>query len=133
MKQTKFNWMTILMVAILSVGFVSCGKNDDDDIGGTSSIIGTWVCDFDTTTDYVICFMSDGTGYGYFTEDGLEEDDHFSYKVREDKITLYYHSSYADNYWNKTIEYDLSSDGKRLTLYGMDDNDMAVLHFTKRK
>lgn len=118
------------MVAIVSVGFVSC---DDDDEENEASIVGTWVCDFDPATYYIVCFKADGTGYDYFTEDGLDEDDYFSYKVRGDQITLYYHDSDEDDYWNMTIEYDLSSDGKRLTLYGMDDNDMAVLHFTKKK
>ena len=130
MKKYLLNWMTILMVAIVSVGFVSCGDDDDDEKSGTPSLVGTWVCDFDPATDYIVCFKADGTGYSYFTEDGLDENDYFSYKVRGDQITLYYHDSI---YWNMTIEYDLSSDGKRLTLYGIDDNDMAVLHFTKKK
>ena len=31
MKKNLLNWMTILMVVIVSVGFVSCGDDDDDD------------------------------------------------------------------------------------------------------
>ena len=133
MNKYLLNFMTILMVAIVSVSFVSCDDDDDVRKDDVSSLIGVWVCDFDPETDYIICFKEDGTGYDYFTEDGMDDDDNFSYKVRDDKITLYYYDSYDDEYYNCTIEYDLSKDGKRLTLYGLDDNDMAVLHFTKRK
>ena len=129
MKNLYFSVKTIILVVFMGVGFVSCGDDNEEEKDGSASIVGTWVCDFHVETDYIICFKADGTGYDYFTEDGLDEDDYFSYKVRGDKITLYYHDSDDD----VTIEYDLSSDGKQLTLYGMDDNDMAVLHFTRRK
>lgn len=41
MKKEFLNWMTILMVAMVSVCFVSCGDDDDDDkwSGGTQSEI----------------------------------------------------------------------------------------------
>lgn len=54
--------MTILMVAIVSVCLVSCGKDDDngnDDV----SIVGTWRCDWDSDGSYTIfTFHADGTG-----------------------------------------------------------------------
>lgn len=54
--------MTILMVAIVSVCLVSCGKDDDngnDDV----SIVGTWRCDWDPDGSYTIfTFHADGTG-----------------------------------------------------------------------
>ena len=34
--------MTIMMVAIVSVGFVSCGDDDDDEKTDGISIVGTW-------------------------------------------------------------------------------------------
>lgn len=40
MKKNLLNWMTILMVAIASVGFVSCGDDDDDSKGTSSNIEG---------------------------------------------------------------------------------------------
>ena len=135
------------MAVTMSMSFSSCflfgGDDDDDDDKQDSTadaLVGTWVCDFDEDTDYIFCFKSDGTGYDYFTEDGLDEDDYFSYKVRGKTITLYYEEHGWDyrynepetEYYNITIEYDLRQNGKSLTLYGLDDNDMAVLHFTKR-
>lgn len=44
MKKNLLNWITILMVAIVSVCFVSCGDNDDDDDGGGNSLVGSWTC-----------------------------------------------------------------------------------------
>ena len=45
MKKNLLNWMTILMVAILSASFVSCGDDDDNsnkEEQASTSIIGTW-------------------------------------------------------------------------------------------
>ena len=136
MKKNLLNWMTILIAALLCVGFSSCCHHDDDQEEiekETPTLIGVWVCDFEPGVEFIICFKDDHTGYYYFTGlDDKDERDDFSYKVREDKITLYYYDSDEDYYWNETIEYDLSSNGKSLTLYGFDDNDMAVLHFKKK-
>ena len=64
MKKYLLNWMTILMVAIVSVGFVSCGDDDDNDKKETSSLVGTWVY-FERDGDYSLSLMytfnSDGT------------------------------------------------------------------------
>ena len=64
MKKYLLNWMTILMVAIVSVSFVSCGDDDDDDKKETSSIVGTWVY-FERDGEYsysdMYTFKSDGT------------------------------------------------------------------------
>ena len=43
MKKNLLNWMTILMVAIVSIGFVSCGDDDDEKKDSVASIVGTWV------------------------------------------------------------------------------------------
>lgn len=46
MKKCLFSWMTIMVVAIVSVGFVSCSKDDDDDFTSNSELVnhlqGTW-------------------------------------------------------------------------------------------
>lgn len=44
MKRKYFwNLLTIMMVATLSVGFMSCGSDDDDNSISSDSIIGTWI------------------------------------------------------------------------------------------
>ena len=65
--KTIFNmkWMSLLLVAVLSLGFVSCGDDDEEDDKNqqsvTASIFGTWVEDDD---DYVLTLTlnQDGTG-----------------------------------------------------------------------
>lgn len=136
MKKNLLNWMPIIMAFLLGLSFISCHHDDPDDQEQTETetptLIGIWICDFESDIDFIICFKEDGTGYDYFTGNTEEEREEFSYKVRDDKITFYYWDSYEGKYYNRTVEYDLSSNGKSLTLFGMDNNDMAVLHF-KRK
>lgn len=70
MKKNLLNWMTILMAAIVSVGFVSCGDDDDDNNSKqvkeetTTSIIGTWRNSWgDGPRGYTAySFFDDGTG-----------------------------------------------------------------------
>lgn len=61
MKKKEFLWsmLTFVMVAMLSVGFVSCG---DDDSGSDIPIVGTWV-DTDDNSDVSFTFNGDGSGY----------------------------------------------------------------------
>ncbi|MBQ9637772.1 MAG: hypothetical protein IJV36_07785 [Prevotella sp.] len=67
MKKNLLNWMTILMVTIVSVGFVSCGNDDDDEKGDSVSIVGTWRYSNDYYGEpegyeqYI--FKRDGSGY----------------------------------------------------------------------
>ena len=69
-KKSLWSLPTILMVAMLSIGFVSCGDDEDDDIidsGITSnSLIGTWSRNY-TTADginatEVYTFSKNGSG-----------------------------------------------------------------------
>lgn len=61
-KTSLFQLMTILMVTLLSLGFASCGSDDDDsvDSSGNGTIIGTW-----EETDY-----TDGTWQWTFNSNG---------------------------------------------------------------
>ena len=64
MKKNSINWMIILMVAIMSVGFMSCSKDDDSSKDETVvSIVGTWRYDWGSSavsfTAYT--FNSDGS------------------------------------------------------------------------
>ncbi len=49
MKKNFLSWMTVLVVTFVSIGFASCG--DDDDENGGNSIVGTWV---DGTTTMIL-------------------------------------------------------------------------------
>lgn len=96
MKKYLLNWMTILMVAVVSVGFVSCGDDDDDDKKETSSIVGTWVY-FEQDDDYseMYTFKSDGT-FKLVWQESVSWDESYSgeesglwkYDAKNHKLTL---------------------------------------------
>lgn len=90
MKKYLLNWMTILMVAIVSVGFVSCG--DDDDEKTSSSIVGTWKCEYSDGYD-IITFNSNGKGtwteyYYEGKKELVDEVETFDYFFDESSLTL---------------------------------------------
>ena len=90
MKKNLLNWMTILMVAIVSVGFVSCDDDDDDD--SKASIIGTWRYDYSDGYD-LLTFNSNGKGtYSEYYYEGkkelLDEVEAFDYIFNESSMTL---------------------------------------------
>lgn len=75
MKNLKF--LSFVLFAILSVGFISCG-DDDDEIGGKDTLVGTWQCtwsegyekdllnsnnddEWNGAEDFTATFKADGT------------------------------------------------------------------------
>lgn len=152
--KTKKLWGTVTMAALILgifVSFYSCKKDEckcNGDCHGTqcsapcannckctitkASIVGRWVAIYDEEygDKYVMVFREDGTGYG--CEEEIESGNYsfsqFSYTLRDGKINLYGNGSIFNG---MKLDYDLSSDGNKLTIYGMDDNDLSVLHFTR--
>lgn len=83
MKKNLFQLMAILMVAMLCVGFVSCGSDDEDDHGGgsgteASALIGTWTRE-------------------YYTGDGTKAKETFTFKNGS--------GSYSNAYQSATFTY----------------------------
>jgi len=91
----------LVMVTVLSVGFVSC-SDDDDDADYSTSIVGSWQLSHskgweiyngdretwdDAEDDEFWVFNSDGTGYGY--EVGYEKDKYyFDWSIKGDVMTF---------------------------------------------
>ena len=62
MKRKCISWMTILMVAIMSVGFMSCGGGDDDVKKESEvSLVGTWLLNLDSDCYLLLTFSQSGT------------------------------------------------------------------------
>lgn len=94
MKKNLLNWITILMVAIVSVGFVSCGDDDDEDEKKIDevTIIGTWRLDYSSGYE-LLTFNSNGKGtlseYNYEgKKEILDEIEAFDYIFNESTMTL---------------------------------------------
>lgn len=66
MKKKNFMFlMAAIMVAMLSVGFVSCGSDDDDGPSGSDLVteaVGTWMCT--SSTDSAMGYTFDGLMVG---------------------------------------------------------------------
>ena len=81
MKKSLLNWMAIFVVAIVSVGFVSCSDDDDkndnnnnNEEQSSSSIIGTWRNDWGSgARSYTAySFFEDGTGLMFDKGNGAQ-------------------------------------------------------------
>ncbi len=126
--------MLVMMLSTVTL-LSSCGDDDEDDPtpiptpNPEVSIVGLWQAEYDENEYFVMCFKENGKGYG--CEKGKEDKarSQFSYQLKGDKIYFYG----DDTIWeNVVVEYELSKDGKQLTIYGVDDNDLSVLHFKRQ-
>lgn len=125
MKRKCISWMTILMVAIMSVGFMSCGGGDDDVKKESEvSLVGTWRYDF--STGYVLfTFSQDGTVRIREYDHGEWERDKVYYYTYSNGIL---HITYEDGRERETIEVISLSDTKLV----LEDYDGGVNTFIKQ-
>ena len=148
-KKNLWRLMAILMVAMLSVGFVSCGDDDDEDGPSGSSLTGTWKETYYQETEYKltdgnwvktdedeesypeneasmgIIFQSDGK---MKTVSDLKADGSYShvegemkYKVQNDHLYLYYEDDDVSD-WEDVGKISVSGSTFELTWDEMDGN-----------
>lgn len=90
----NFFWsmLTIMVVAMLSMTFVSCSDDDDEVVKESSSIVGTWEWRDDESEDYdIITFRKDGTGTWSQYYDDESEIENFSYQYDSSTKRLIMH------------------------------------------
>lgn len=132
MKKVLLNWMTILMVAIVSVGFVSCGNDEDDGKTVEVSIVGTWRHDFGSNGGYTIKqFNKDNTGYSqeYDPNDGgLRRKHEFTYQYDASTKRIYRRDSDGDQETYEVRELTSTT----LVLYNLNEvGDKALTRYTR--
>lgn len=127
MKNLKF--LSFMLFAILSVGFISCG-DDDDEIGGKDTLVGTWQCtwsegyekylhnsdnddEWNGAEDFTTTFKADGT----VTADG----DTGKWKLEGNKLTMTF------TYGNDETE----SDVQVFTVLKLTDSEMIIESYEK--
>lgn len=125
----------LVLVFGISVTFTSCGDDDETQENNATkpSIVGRWVAVINEEgSTYVMKFSEDGTGYG---SEGQKEASHrkneryqFNYTVLEKEIYFFGYNSMFDGL---KLDYTLSDDGNNLTIYGVDKDDLSVLHLVK--
>ena len=124
MKKFQFGVFAMMIMALVCVGFTSCGSSDDDDNGGggshDSNLVGTW---YNTTSQdkTTIAYRFDANGKCYYNEWWKDEkrelkelgtwstSNNFVTMVSEGKVKNYY-------------RYEISNGGKVLNFYRKDDN-----------
>ncbi|MDE6807364.1 MAG: hypothetical protein K2I98_02755 [Prevotella sp.] len=117
-KSIFLSLLTMVMVAMLSAGFVACSSDDDDDDSGSNSVVvGTW-SGWDNGERLTLTFKGDGTGVGTRSwPDGGSESTKFSYKMNgksEGVITdKWYNDSYGEY---ETDYYYFKIEGKKMYL-----------------
>ena len=106
MKKT-IRWMTILMVAIVSVCFMSCGSDDKKD--DPASIYGKWRRDFKSGGYVMLKLNSDGTAIQeeYWDDDYWSHSTEFYYDEDEKCYYIYFYDGLTPDlcrvqYFNET-------------------------------
>ena len=111
--------MTIMMVAISGIAFVSCGDNDDEpelsSVNRDKDLVGTWIETekWDAVTLYYgFLFENDGKGYynewNSYDKKSLKDGDIFNWTASDGTLKIGNKEEYT---------YVLSPDKKTLTLY----------------
>ena len=124
-KKSLFTLMAMLMMALVSVGFASCGDDDNDDKKKEEvSLVGTWRHDF--SSGYILLiFKSNGTGLMEEYDSasgGIEYSEEISYYYDKEKERYMiiekdgeYTYTYPIQYYNETTLVLVNPDGKSET------------------
>lgn len=126
------NLFKCFFMCLLVVAFSSCGNDDKDEPNENHpSVVGKWECIYDSYGDFwdeplIYVFDEEGTGYQWFSDEPFSYRLEFTYSITSSKLKI--KTKYDDVY---NLRYELSSDGRNLTLYGWDDDDMSILKFSR--
>lgn len=123
MKIFNMKFILMLVVATLSLGFVSCG-DDDDNKPSSTSLVGTWVMEVD---DLKITVVFNSNGSGTFLEeyeDGSQYSEKFEYAYDASERVL---TVVGTDVFDGNFDVVLTTSALRLT-----DEDGYIFQF-KRK
>lgn len=135
MKQKGILWsmLAIIMVAMLSIGFVACSSDDDDD--SSNGVVGTW--SGQEGREYItLTFNSNGSGNWssryYDSYSGMEtEKGSFTYKMdgqSKGVITIKEYDSYS-GYDTEHMYFEIN--GKKMYLYEKGYGDALAFVLSK--
>lgn len=126
MKKNLLNWMTILMVAIVSVGFVSCSNDDDDNNESRTvtnykeAINGTWRVTYDSWGETETDIITFNGANMYFEAVTTHHTYNGTYSVVENIVYL---SESTDKYPFNVI---VISNMTESSFVGKTDDDMVI-------
>lgn len=119
MKKNYYVWnlLPIMLVVLMSIGLVSCSKDDDGlDSPVAKAVIGTWYASDKSINRYcTVTFYSDGTGefnseyYGKYNRSNSEMTGEFTWKCSGNTIKTHGQYVYID-YVDGTVDTDYDPD-----------------------
>lgn len=128
---TKF--LKYFLLIVLPLSFTSCGDDDKDEPKDEqNSIVGKWKCTEDAFGNLwdeplIYLFDEDGTGYEWFSDEPYSYRNEFIYTATASKLRI----NYIEDSEVANLRYELSKNGNKLKIYGIDDNDMSELEFSR--
>ena len=119
--------LAVMLVAMLSLGFVSCGDDDDDD----NAAIGTWYGE-SHSEGLTLVFKSGGKGVAYASYNGerVGESESFTYKMKSNTSGTLYFSDYDSYYGLETYEMTFKIEDGIMYLY---DDGVLEWKLTQQK
>lgn len=117
-KSILLSLLTMIMVAMLSAGFVACSdEGDDDDSGSNSLVVGTWSGIWDDYVHMTVTFKKNGTGVAISSWPGGSEKEEFSYKMTGKSEGVVTYEWYDDSYGKYETEHSyFKIEGKKMYL-----------------
>lgn len=116
-KKYFWNLMTILMVT-LSLGFASCGSDDDENVRVQQQLVGIWKTSMSSSNWRCIELESNGTlhysmyikdnGEIYYSSWAESEKAHWTYNESDQTISMFT----DDGYYAYTFKVNMADDGK---------------------
>lgn len=114
MKHIK-KFSALFLVLFSMVIMASC-SDDKDDANPAARLVGTWFSQDPYGYGFTkITFNSNGTGVEYIEDKGDAWTDYFKWTATDNMLTITY-NDYP--YEPETTPYSISSDGKRLVMWG---------------
>ena len=114
MKKYLFSCLFVMMAAIVSVGSVSCSKDDDSKKDDEEAIVGTWMETQESGTKLYLILLPNGYGSWVVEHNGrIDNDGEFTYAYNDNFITI----SYVDS---NTVE--------RLYVIGLTADRLTIKH-----
>lgn len=122
-KKSLLHLLTIMMVAMLSVGFVSCSDDDDPYDPEQSSLVGNWILKENSNYWWRFIFRKDGTGVEtVYSNDGkteITENYQFKYTYSSKSSVLIINYTTGES---GTVTYTVQLTGNVLMLFDSDNS-----------
>lgn len=105
-KNFLLNMMTIMMVAVLSLGFASCSSDDGDDIKIDSPIVGIWESGIKGLYTATINFRSDATVTLKSSDGDIAVSGTYEVSEGNDCVVKFYWEDGTNEFWEVEISGD---------------------------